>query len=98
ALGIGANTAIFSVVNGVLLRPLAYHEPDALVTVLDGGTSPAAPANFLDLRAETRSFDRLAAAEAWGGTLTGGEAPEVVAGLRMGDGLFDLLGVAPHLG
>ncbi len=50
ALGIGANTAIFSVVNAVLLRPLAYRDPDRLVTILHNGDSPVAPANYLDWR------------------------------------------------
>jgi predicted permease len=97
ALGIGANTAIFSVVNGVLLRPLAYREPGDLVTILKDGRGPIAPANFLDVRADSKSFERLSAAEAWSGTLTH-DRPEVVSGLRMGEDLFDLLGVPPLLG
>ncbi len=98
ALGMGANTAIFSVVNAVLLRPLAYDEPGDLVTILDEGRSPVAPANFLDLRANTRSFTQLAAAESWGGTLTTTDTPEVLSGLRMGEDLFQMLGVPPLLG
>ena len=98
ALGIGANTAIFSVVNGVLLRPLAYREPDRIVTLLHAGRSPISPANFLDLQAGSRSFERIAAAEAWGGALTDIERPEQIAGLRMGEGLFEMLGVPPLLG
>jgi putative ABC transport system permease protein len=98
ALGIGANTAIFSIVNGVLLRPLPYSDPQRVVTVLQEGQSPLSPANFLDLRAQSTSFESMAAAEAWGGGLTGGDKPEEIAGLRMGDGLFQLLGVQPMLG
>jgi predicted permease len=98
ALGIGANTAIFSVVNAVLLRPLAYREPERIVTVLHEGQHPVSPANFLDFRASSRSFDGAAAAEAWGGALDGGGSPEMVSGLRMGEGLFGLLGVPPLVG
>jgi predicted permease len=97
-LGIGANTAIFSVVNGVLLRPLSYHEPERIVTLLDNGRYPVSPANFLDFRANNQSFAQMAAAEAWGGALTGGDRPEMLSGLRMGEGLFALLGARALLG
>src|SRR5262247_1313675 len=85
ALGIGANTAIFSVVNGVLLKPLAYREPERIVTILHNGWDPVAPADFLDWQRQSHSFERMAAAEAWGGTLTGGDQPEAIAGIRMGE-------------
>ena len=98
ALGIGATTAIFSVVNGVLLRPLDYQNPQEIVTLLNQGRGPVSPANFLDLRAGSQSFAGMAAAEAWGGTLASSDRPEQVSGLRMGDGLFELLGVQPLLG
>jgi predicted permease len=98
ALGIGANTAIFSIINGVLLRPLAYHEPEQIVTLLHDGRRPVSPANFLDFRSGSQSFAQMAAAEAWGGTLSGNDRPEVIGGLLMGDGLFGLLGVQPLLG
>ncbi len=98
ALGIGANTAIFSVVNGVLLRPLAYHEPENIVTLLNHGRGPVSPANYLDLRANSQSFEQMSVAEAWRGTLTNNDRPEIVAGLRMGDGMFDLLGIPPLMG
>lgn len=97
-LGIGANTAIFSVVNGVLLRPLAYQEPENLMTVLQEGSGPVSPANFLDLRNNSQTFAQMAAAEAWGGTLTGNDKAEALAGLRMGEGLFEMLGVPPLIG
>ncbi|MFN7944009.1 MAG: ABC transporter permease [Blastocatellia bacterium] len=98
SLGIGANTAIFSVVNGVLLRPLAYHEPECIVTLLHEGQRPVSAANFLDMQTESRSFAQMAAAEAWGGALTGNDRPEQLSGLRMGEGLFDILGVPALLG
>lgn len=98
ALGIGATTTIFSIINGVLLRPLEYHDPQQIVTLLNGGRSPVSPANFLDLKSSAESFDQMAAAEAWGGTLTTTGNPEEIRGLRMGDGLFDLLGVEPAIG
>ena len=98
SLGIGANTAIFSVVNGVLLRPLAYHEPERLVTLLHDGQRPVSAANFLDMQTESRSFAQMAAAEAWSGALTGNDRPEQLSGLRMGEGLFDILGVPALLG
>jgi len=94
ALGLGANTAIFTVVNAVLFRPLAYRDPDQLV-VLDG---PVAPANFLDWRAGVRAFDGFGAAEYWTPTLTGREAPEQIFALRLTADMLPLLGVAPLLG
>src|SRR5215510_10546765 len=87
-LGIGANTAIFSVVNGVLLRPLPYHEPEQIVTLLNEGRFPVSPANFLDFRANSQSFTQMAAAEAWEGALTGNDRPEQLGELRIGEGLF----------
>ena len=98
SLGIGATTAIFSVVNGVLLRPLDYHETQQVVTLLNNGRGPVSPANFLDFRAQAQSFEQMAAAEAWGGTLAGTDKPEEISGLRMGEGLFELLGVPAFAG
>jgi putative ABC transport system permease protein len=97
-LGIGANTAIFSVVNGVLLRPLPYYEPERIVTLSNEGRFPVSPANFLDFRANSQSFAQMAAAEAWEGALTGNDRPEQLGGLRMGEGLFAMLGTRALLG
>ena len=98
ALGIGAPTAIFSVVNGVLLRPLDYKNPQELVTLLNHGRGPVSPANFLDFRNNIQSLAQMAAAEAWGGTLASNDRPEAISGLRMSEGLFELLDVQPLLG
>ena len=73
ALGIGASTAILSVVDAILVRPLAYADPSRLVVILKGGDSPVAPANFLDWKAQSGSFENMGAAEYWSPNLTGGE-------------------------
>ncbi|HYL72714.1 MAG TPA: ABC transporter permease [Bryobacteraceae bacterium] len=93
ALGIGANTAIFSVVNGVLLRPLAYGDPDRLVVILHGGSSPASPADYLDWRKQARSFEDMGAAQSWGATLTGRDNAQRLVGMQVSANLFSVLGV-----
>jgi putative ABC transport system permease protein len=98
ALGIGANTAIFSVVNAVLLNPLAYHDPDRLVTLLHYGNGPVGPANYADWRDQSRSFDAMAAAEYWSPNLTGVDSPEHITGLRLTQNMFPMLGIAPLMG
>jgi putative ABC transport system permease protein len=104
ALGIGANTAIFSVVNAVLLRPLPYTHPEQLVRVLTldkkrGGTDPdQSYLNFADLRAHNNVFESLAAYSDAGATLTGAGAPERVFGMDASADLFRVLGVSAQLG
>jgi predicted permease len=98
ALGIGANTAIFSVVNAVLLRPLPYRDPARLVTVLHDGWKPVAPANFLDWREQSRSFESIAAAQLWSLTMTGRERPEQLDVLQTTAEMFHVLGVDAALG
>ena len=93
ALGIGANTAIFSVVNGVLLQPLAYADPDRLVVILHDGKYPVAPADYLDWRKQSRSFDGMAAAQVWGATLTGRDRAEALPGMQVSANMFSVLGV-----
>src|SRR3981081_3726908 len=70
ALGIGANTGIFSVVNAVLLKPLAYRDPDRLVVALHSGQFPVSPADYLDYKRQVSAFEQMAAAEGWGGSLS----------------------------
>jgi putative ABC transport system permease protein len=100
ALGIGATTAVFTVVDSVLLRPLPYNHPERLVVALHGPTAsgPVSPADYLDYRRDVRSFERLSAAQAWGATLGGGDRPERIAGLQVSPDLFDTLGVQAILG
>jgi putative ABC transport system permease protein len=107
ALGIGANTAIFSLVNAVLLRPLPFDEPDRLMrlfhvppqsTFPGMATFSLSPANFLDWQRDSRSFERMAA---YGGrrfTITGGSNPESVRAIRTGPGFFEVVRTPPALG
>jgi len=101
ALGIGANTAIFSIVNAVLLRPLPYRQPDRLIMLWErdkNGDNAVAPADFRDWRAQSRSFEHLAAFIHTTFSITGGDRPERVAGELVSPDLLPLLGVAPALG
>jgi putative ABC transport system permease protein len=100
ALGIGANTAIFSVVNAVLLRPLPYRAPDRLTQVWEHNRSKnksqgsVAPANFLDWKEQNQSFEEMAAYDIFPGfNLTDGGEPERVQAARVSANLFPLLGV-----
>jgi len=98
ALGIGATTAIFSVVNAVLLRPLPYQDADRLVVILHYGSAPVSPANFIDWRRLNHVFERMGAAEYWSPHLTGIDKPERVWALRITSDILPLLGVQPLLG
>src|SRR5580658_5653709 len=98
ALGIGANTAIFSVVYSVLLKPLPYRDPGRLVVALHEGRYPVSPADFLDYRAQVHAFEHLSAAQAWGGSLAGADKAEEIPGLQVSADMFATLGVAPLLG
>src|SRR5262249_30198539 len=98
AVGIGANTAIFSAVNAVLLQPLPYKDPGRLVVVPHGGHNPVAPANFIDWRNQNSVFERMGAAEYWTPNLTGGDSPEKIWALQLSPDILPLLGVEPALG
>ncbi|MGH9777491.1 MAG: ABC transporter permease [Candidatus Acidiferrales bacterium] len=104
ALGIGANTAIFSVANAVLLQPLPYKEPDRLVRLWESNPgrnwpffSASAP-NFNDWVQQNQSFEPLAATEGDTFNLTGDGEPERLLGRRVTGNFFPLLGVEPALG
>ena len=103
ALGTGANTAIFSVINGVLLRPLPFQEPDRLVMVWTNNTKSNQPQNaisvpdFLDYR-DNGVFEKIACLSYDDFNLTGGDQPEHVQGTMVSANFFSVLGVAPQLG
>src|SRR5215217_7580402 len=104
ALGIGANSAIFSVVNAILLRPLPYKNPDQLVMVWENAThmgfpkNTPSPANFLDWRQQSTVFTGMAAFAEQSFNLTGVGEPERLDGRRVSANLLDLLGVKPIIG
>jgi predicted permease len=104
ALGIGANTAIFSLVNVVLLKPLPYPEPERLVMLWEDATrigfprNTPAPANYVDWKTQTRSFEGMAAAMWSSFNLTGFGEPQKVDGNAVTADLFPVLGVHPALG
>ena len=105
ALGIGANTAIFTVVNALLLRPLPYGEPSRLVMVwqdLRGRGGPpdewATPGNYADWRGAKDVFEDVAVIASWRPTLTGGAEPEPIPGERVSHEYFSVLGIQPLQG
>src|SRR5437868_11998550 len=104
ALGIGANSAIFSVVNTVLLRPLPYKNPERLVMVWEDNAKQGfprdtpSPANFIDWRDQNHVFESMAAIVEISFNLTGVGDPERIDGRRVSASLFSLLGVEPQLG
>ncbi|HEX8088165.1 MAG TPA: ABC transporter permease [Blastocatellia bacterium] len=105
ALGIGANTAIFSVVNAVLLRPLPYADPERIVTVWQnlqsrGGPERefTSPADFNDWKEQSQNFKHMAGVINWGPTLTEQAEPEQLRGAAVSYDMFSVLGVEPALG
>ena len=105
ALGIGANTAIFSFVDTILLRPLPYDAPDRLVMVWQDERERGSiakewtsPPNFADWRERNATFEAMAAFTGAAFTLTGGEQAERIAGARVAGDFFDVLRVRPLLG
>ena len=106
ALGIGANTAIFSVVNATLLRPLPFQDPNRIVMVWGylpqlahtADKFPSSAGNYLGLVKETKSFQELAAFRQWSWQLTHAGEPEQLQGVRVSANFFEALGARPVLG
>jgi MacB-like periplasmic core domain len=105
ALGIGANTAIFTIINALLIRPLPYPAADRLVMLWQdmrarGGPADewATPGNFVDWRADGAVFENVAAIGGWRPTLTGDAEPEALIGEQVSHEYFSVLQVAPVLG
>ena len=104
ALGVGANTAIFSVVNAVMLRPLPFSNPGQLVRIWESNVERGWPTfatshpNFLDWRAQAKSFQAMAAMDNTGLTWTSGGEAEVLLGRRVTATFLPTLQVTPILG
>lgn len=102
ALGIGGNCAVFTVLHGVLIRPLPYEEPDRLMVL--SGTTPQRPRagvsapDFLDWRREARSLEGMAGFGSWAMRLTGEGTAELVEGGSVSRNFFEVLGITPALG
>ena len=105
-LGIGANTAIFSIVNAVLLRPLPFKDPERIVLMwgylpkLAQTTDklPSAAPNYLALKNQSQSFEQLSAFRSWSWQLTGGGEPEQLHGARVSANFFAAVGANPIIG
>src|SRR5688500_8721751 len=104
AIGVGANSAIFSVVNALLLKPLPYPDPDRLVVLWlrsPGINIPQdwpSPGQYIDIQNENHSFEEMSISQGRSGTLLGLERPERVEALRTSSSLFTLLGARPLYG
>src|SRR5579863_9204284 len=104
AIGIGANTAIFSVIDGVLLKPLPYPHPEQLVVLwhnplgLKGPEWGMAAGNYFIYREQGRTFQDIGLFNEDTLSATGGQEPEQVPAIRVTDGMLPILGVAPTLG
>src|SRR5262245_1934179 len=104
ALGIGANTAMFSIINAVLLRPLPFMDPAALMMVWErrpnsgAANLPVSAHEFAAWREQTRAFEHLALVQPDGLNLTGQGEPAAISASRVSADIFPVLGVLPLLG
>ena len=101
AVGIGVNTAMFSVINAVLLRPLPYPEPDRIVWMNESGPEiknrMISYPNFLDWRARNQVFESMSTFRGWFVNITGNDKPESVNARMVTADYFKVMGVAPIL-
>src|ERR1700688_3342264 len=103
ALGIGANTAIFSVLKAVVLNALPYRQPERLVALAEADKETITPITtsyltFMDWKTRSRSFEKMALYRSWSSTLVGQGEPEQLRGMRVSRDFFELLGVKPLMG
>lgn len=104
AIGIGANSAIFSVVDALLLRPLPYPEPERLANIWLHSPGIGifrdwpSPGQYVDIQNENHSFEEMAIAQLRGWTLTGRDQPEKIDGMQASSTLLHMLGAKPLLG
>jgi predicted permease len=101
SIGIGANTAIFSVVNGILFRPLPYQDPEKIITMWEpssGHTLGLTDLEFFDIREKNQAFEDVAAYVTGSANLTGNSEPERIMGTWVSSGFFRVLSVQPLLG
>lgn len=104
ALGIGANSAIFSIINAIVLKPLPFDDLDRIVAVWEKAPGPSAErnsvsvANYLDWREQNNSFENLAIFMLWSANLSGIDTPERVRGYQVSPNLLDVIGVKVALG
>jgi putative ABC transport system permease protein len=104
ALGIGANTAIFSVIHGVLLSPLPYNDPDRIVLVLESNPTrgfpqfSVSPPNYMDWKKDSTSFEQITSIARGDFNYTGGAEPERISGARVASSFFAVMGATPSMG
>ena len=102
ALGIGANTAIFSIVNGVLLRRLSYKNPDQLMSIWSNRTDRDKTVfslpDFIDYKNQNRTLEQISGFSAWNANLSNAGEPERVFGVRSSANVFQMLGVNAEIG
>jgi putative ABC transport system permease protein len=104
ALGIGANTAIFSVIHAVLLNPLPYNDPDRIVLVLESNPGKGfpqfsvSPPNYVDWKKESTAFENMASIARGEFNYTGGAEPERLSGARVAASFFSVMGATPAIG
>src|SRR4051794_27734181 len=104
AIGVGANSVIFSVINGVLLKPLPYPNPDELVALWESAPNlnlkdmELSPSDYYTFRDQNRSFSSLGIYDSNTVTITGTAAPEQIRSLMLTEGMFPTLGITPELG